>query len=252
MRAKNMQALTNDIKTRHPGVVIYGIGDEAHKLAQSDHNEDDTPGSRPAQHDADNVPEHRAIDVMVGPKFTKDDCNRLVANLVNDASARSRLYYIIWNGRIWSRSNNWVPQPFFDDPHYDHGHFSGWAADDENGAGWPAVNGNPSPQPPQTQLRRPWPSYMLPGHFFGLITGPEESHGGYYANEREDVRAIQQRLISLGFVPGISNISSGWADGIFEQPTLDAVARWQRAKYPAYTEFYGQVWWDDWERLFTW
>jgi hypothetical protein len=109
----------------------------------------------------------------------------------------------------------------------------------------------PPPPQPHPVLHRPWPSYMQPGNFFGLITGPSVSHGGFFPNERPDVEAIQQRLIQLGFVPGVTNIHSGWADGKFEQQTRDAVARWQRARYAAQTTRYGEVWQDDWARLFT-
>lgn len=100
-------------------------------------------------------------------------------------------------------------------------------------------------------LRRPWPSYVPQSEYFGLITGPNESHGGYYAIERPDVKAIQQRLITLGFVPGITNPLSNWADGIYEQPTYTAVAAWQRKLYAPLTTRYGEVWSDDWSRLFT-
>lgn len=104
---------------------------------------------------------------------------------------------------------------------------------------------------PVPVLRRPWPSYMPSFHFFGLVTGPAKSHGGYYVQERADVKAIQQRLIVLGYVPGITNPNSSWADGIFEQPTKDAVAAWQRKNYAATTSYYGEVWSDDWRHLFT-
>jgi peptidoglycan hydrolase-like protein with peptidoglycan-binding domain len=91
---------------------------------------------------------------------------------------------------------------------------------------------------------------MPPGNYFGLITGPDQSHGGYYPNEIPDVRAIQQKLIALGYVPGHSNINDGWASGKFEQSTADAVTRFQHAQMPG-TQFYGQVWPDDWRKLFS-
>lgn len=141
MRARNMQALTDAIKKRHPGVVIYGIGDAAHKLRSSDHNEDDTAGSKAAQSDADSNPEHRAIDVMIGPAFSNAQAYELIADLLADPAARARLFYILFNGWRWSRSTNWARVPFDGDPHDDHIHASGWAADDENAAGWPAVDG---------------------------------------------------------------------------------------------------------------
>lgn len=137
MRAKNMQSLTAAVRARHPGVVIYGVGDDEHKTRVSDHNEDDTPGVKAAQSDSDSVPEHRAIDVMLGKSFTKAQANKLVADLIGDPTARVRLFYIIFSGYIWSRSNNWVKKPFDgDDKHTDHVHISGWAADDENEAAW--------------------------------------------------------------------------------------------------------------------
>lgn len=140
MRAANMQALTDDIKAGHPGVVIGGKGDPAHAARTSDHNEDDTPGSKPEQTDADSVPEHRAIDVMLGPAFSKADADELVNSLLADPAALARLKYIIWNGYIWSRSNGWKRTKYTGkDQHTGHVHISGLAADDENTAGWPAV-----------------------------------------------------------------------------------------------------------------
>lgn len=103
---------------------------------------------------------------------------------------------------------------------------------------------------PLTTSKRSWPSYMGPNDYFGLITGPEASHGGYYSNERADIQAIQQQLIRGGYVPGITDPNDGWADGVFEQPTKEAVANWQRANYPELTTRYGEVWSDDWSRLF--
>lgn len=141
MRARNMQALTDDTQQRHPGVTIYGVGDAPHRLRISDHNEDDTPGSKAAQTDADNIPEHRAIDVMLGPHFTKAQADAYVADLLADPAALARLIYIIFNGDIWERKNGWERRDQVGDQHTDHVHLSGYAPDDENSAGWPAVTG---------------------------------------------------------------------------------------------------------------
>lgn len=106
----------------------------------------------------------------------------------------------------------------------------------------------PAPQPPPPPPP-PRSTFPLPaGHYFGLITGPAQSHGGYYPNERGWVRSIQQALIRKGYVPGITNPASGWADGLFEQATADAVTRFQRREMPG-TQYFGQVWGDDWARL---
>lgn len=149
MRSRNMQVLTDDVKQRHPGVVIYGIGDAAHKKRRSGHNEDDTPGSLPEREDADNKPEHRAIDIMIGPKFTKTQANKLISDLL--ATSKARLIYIIFNGYIWSASNGWAKKPFDGDDHSDHVHASGDPDDDENTTHW--LTGTPTPAPNPTPTK---------------------------------------------------------------------------------------------------
>lgn len=136
MRSAALQALTTAIKARHPGVIIGGIGDAAHKLRASDHNEDDTAGSRAAQSDPDSNPEHRAIDVMLGPAFSRADALMLIADLLADPAARDRLRYINFERTQWSRSNNWAPVGNSDDPHDNHIHISGLASKDEDTGAW--------------------------------------------------------------------------------------------------------------------
>lgn len=141
MRALNMQALTRAVQSRWPNVTIYGKGDAAHAARSSDHNEDDTPGVVTPQTDADKIPEHRAIDVMLkAGVFTAADADRLVEDILDDATSRARLLNIIWNGHIWSRSWNWARRVYSGaDQHKDHIHFSGLASEDENTAEWTAV-----------------------------------------------------------------------------------------------------------------
>lgn len=141
-RAANMQALTNDIKSEHPGVVIYGIGDAAHKRRTSDHNEDDTPGSKATQSDPDNRPEHRAIDVMLGPAMSRAQMYVIINRILNDPRLRARLWYINFENYKWSRSNGWIRSNNSNDPHPNHGHFSGWAANDEDASAWFTTGGN--------------------------------------------------------------------------------------------------------------
>jgi peptidoglycan hydrolase-like protein with peptidoglycan-binding domain len=94
------------------------------------------------------------------------------------------------------------------------------------------------------------------GRYYGSIDGPGNSLGGFNAAERPAIKLIQQQLIFLGFVPGQTNINSGWADGIFDTkgggvgrgPTSQAVTRFQK-KYMPNTQYYGQVWYDDWQKL---
>src|SRR5687768_10642465 len=98
MRAKGMQVLTNNIRAKRPGTTIWGIGDEAHKLVVSGHNEDDTAGVRAEDQDPDSVPEHRAIDVKLDSHFSRSDGRALVKDLttkpenqIGRASCRERV-----------------------------------------------------------------------------------------------------------------------------------------------------------------
>lgn len=73
----------------------------------------------------------------------------------------------------------------------------------------------------------PWP--LPPGHYFGLITGPAESHGGFYPADQSWVRLIQSALIRKRFVPNVTDPAGPWATGKYTAPTRDAVLRWQQA-----------------------
>ena len=107
----------------------------------------------------------------------------------------------------------------------------------------------------------PWPGRALhfgPSDHFGNVNGPSTSHGGWFADEQPYVRMIQRQLIYGGFVPGVHNPDSGWADGIFDTrghgrtgPTTQAVTRFQRKLRPHSTTRFGEVWADDWATLFA-
>lgn len=151
MRAKNMQKLTDQILSKRPGTTIYGIGDAKHKLEISGHNEDDTPGVRAEDQDADNIPEHRAIDVMIGANFTPADAQQLYDDLTGFSENHSRLLYVIYNKKIRSASRNWEERDYEgDDPHTNHVHVSGEADADENVSDWKLSDwGSVSHVPPQ-------------------------------------------------------------------------------------------------------
>jgi hypothetical protein len=141
-----MQVLTDQTKAKRPGVVIYGVGDAAHRLEVSGHNEDDTPGVRAEDQDADDIPEHRAIDIMLGTKFTKADADKLVHDLVTDPANRARLLYVIFNRQIWSASRGWTVRPYEGtNPHTDHVHASGEADADDNRNPWNLSDWGPVP-----------------------------------------------------------------------------------------------------------
>ena len=79
------------------------------------------------------------------------------------------------------------------------------------------------------------------GDYFGLITGPNESHGGAYASEQPNIRLIQQFL-------NWKEKANLEVNGIFGPTTAAAVSAFQKAYMPD-TEFYGQVWFDDWTKM---
>lgn len=110
----------------------------------------------------------------------------------------------------------------------------------------PQPEPEPEPKPPSGKYTSPPGPFNLPsGHYYGDIEGPAESHGGYYEDEKPYVKWIQIRMQELGYAP----TSSGWADGIFESPTTDAVSQWQGERHASTTSLYGQVWGDDWQNL---
>lgn len=115
-----------------------------------------------------------------------------------------------------------------------------------------------SPKPPTTPSgKKLYQNLSVPqlirkgsGQYLGLLSGPKQSHGGFLASERGIIKILQQRLIVCGFVPGVSDPHSPWADGFFEEPTKQAVIRFQKKHMP-HTQFFGQVWYDDWAKLFS-
>lgn len=137
MRSANMQVLTNQTKAKYPGVTVYGVGDAAHKLSPSGHNEDDTAGSLAEDQDADTKPEHRAIDVMRGAAFSHAQAMAYVLALVTVPANQRRLLYVIYDRKIWRAKGGWKQEAYTgDDPHTNHVHVSGEADDDENTAPW--------------------------------------------------------------------------------------------------------------------
>lgn len=195
MRALSMQALTRQLQERHPGIVIGGIGDAAHKLEASGHNEDDTAGVRAEDQDDDSIPEHRALDPMLGPSFTKADADALVADLVGNEANRSRLLYVIFNRKIWSRSRGWAVRDYTgSNPHTDHVHVSGEADADGNTSDWVLS---------------------------GFSTGDDDMFCGYGDQGSRKVEAYQRLLLVLdpGCLPRFG------ADGGFGDETAGAGAQ---------------------------
>lgn len=245
---RNCQAsitLVNAINARWPGRDKSSdgtIGDAAHATRISDHN--------PWIKDSSGMGVVRARDVDkdgIDAAWIVEELRKLGAagdrRLRNDG-------YVIFNRRITRPDFTGWQAYSGTNPHDKHFHTS-FSLDQpgyDDTSPWAFLSGGVAPTPAPPPAPTPSPSgFGLPaGHYYGLISGPAQSHGGINASERAAVRLIQQRLQQLGYAPA----GAGWADGVFEQPTADAVAAWQKVNMPG-TTFYGQVWGDDWAKLFS-
>lgn len=239
--ARSLTVLQGQIDARFPNrsrITDGFIGDANHLNTTSDHNPWYGPG------------------IVTAGDFTHDplrgfDIDRFTDELV--ASGDPRIKYIIANRLIFDFRKQFNPGwqwlPYFgSNPHTSHVHLSVVASPlCDSTALWniPMLGVGQVPPPvilPPAPMVPAWP---LPrDHFFGLITGPERSHGGHYPYERPHVARIQQALQRKGFAPA----DPRWADGKFERPTYVSVEAWQRRHMPG-TQYYGEVWWDDWAKL---
>jgi hypothetical protein len=128
----------------------------------------------------------------------------------------------------------------------------------------PAGGGTPAPASTNPLHGHAVPAIIArgSGQYLGPIHGPAASHGGYYSlvkpgpDERPMIKLWQQFLIWDGDVPGVTDINSGWADGVYDEwqdasnrATSDATTRYQQKHRPAPltdADKFGRVYWDDW------
>lgn len=171
------------------------IGDLAHQSGTSGHNPDDYPGVRAERSDSDNIPEVRAVDIDVDLKLPGVTMEMVVQSILRSTD-KNRLIYIIYNGRIWSKSNGWKQQTYTGkNKHTQHAHFSGDAASDNDS--------------------RPWPSIEV----FG---GEEDDMFCKLGDKGEKVQAVQYALNMLGF-------EAGAEDGDYGPGTSAAVLRMRKS-----------------------
>jgi hypothetical protein len=101
------------------------IGDPAHQSRVSDHNDDEV-GRVPIK-DADGKHEVHALDLDVNLNEPNLTMEMVVQHVVGRcrSGAEKRLRYVIYNRRIWEKSNGWRQRAYDgDNPHTGHAHFS--------------------------------------------------------------------------------------------------------------------------------
>lgn len=116
------------------------IGDLEHASGTSGHNPDDTPGVSAERQDADTKQEVRAVDKDVRLNAPGVTMEQIVQRMLQTPNDLKRLIYIIYNRRIWKKSNGWRKETYTgSDPHDMHAHFSGDPAYDEDGSTWTSI-----------------------------------------------------------------------------------------------------------------
>lgn len=131
----SLDSFVRGVKTMWPGATVWTKGDKAHERSPSDHNNDDTAGSKPEQVDADSRPEVRAADVPTLGGVTMADLDELRVKLTTRPANQRRGRYVILRQDIWRKRNGWKREDYSGDYH-GHLHLSIDAADDDNGADW--------------------------------------------------------------------------------------------------------------------
>jgi len=112
----------------------------------------------------------------------------------------------------------------------------------------PAPAPPPAPAPAIPPMPAPFRWALPRGHYYGHKDGPAQSHGGYYASERDEVQWIQRKFIALGCVAGIRDWRSGWADGLWEDATT-AACRVFFSRFRASQPIHTQIWSDDYAAM---
>ncbi|MEO6703166.1 MAG: peptidoglycan-binding domain-containing protein [Jatrophihabitantaceae bacterium] len=258
-----IRGLYDLVKARIPAAELSGIvGDSAHTYGYHRCRNVVPGGDYSRQHALDQQGDGwaaSALDVTLPPDQMRAVTARLIsAAKVGDPRLRAlREFCGTTDGtrtHSFDLSNRREALGEWDASHLWHVHLSIYRAHTNDPAALAPIadvmggGASPQPGPPSKPSAADPAGWPLPtGHYFGLITGPDECHGGINAAEGNWVRKIQQRLQALGYAPK----AAGWADGKFEAPTKDAVAAWQRAKYAHCTSRYGEIWSDDWARLFA-
>ncbi len=195
--APSLVALRREVDTLWPGrsrLSDGSIGDNRHGRTINSHNpvgaaNGPRAGTRGAVH---------ALDIT----SSGVDVSRLLSAVIGD----SRVWYVIHDSTIWSRTTAWSARPYSGDPHTTHIHIN--LREDSQSAATDAENST-----------RSWFSGKTSAAPAFLAT----PNSGLSLTESQ-VRVLQGALISAGFA-----IPAG-ATGVYGPQTTSAVAAFQRAQ----------------------
>lgn len=166
----SLRAELDKIAPKRSKISDGSIGDKPHQQESSDHNVDDTKGSRTPYTDTDSIPEVHAIDATEALNQAGWSMDRVVQILVlrHRNGQDDRLQNIIHKGIIWSRSWGWTARKYNGaDQHYGHAHFSG-----RYGSG--STNANPEND------TKPWGLLAADGDDMDKTEGREAATLGFY------------------------------------------------------------------------
>jgi peptidoglycan hydrolase-like protein with peptidoglycan-binding domain len=197
----SLAGLRTEIDTLWPGrdrSSDGAIGDARHRRSTNSHNPAGHPGgpaygTRGAVHALDITA--RGIDV-----------DRVLRAVIGD----SRVWYVIHDGRIWSRTRGWAPRAFSGDPHRSHLHIN--LREDSQGAALRAETDT-----------RPWLTRGGSGRGTAAHVGstaPSLAPGMSVSA----TKSLQRALIRAGYA--IPSGPTGW----YGPETTRAVTRFQRAQ----------------------
>lgn len=196
----------NDHFPRRDKATDGWLGDPSHQARKSDHNPCWTcPGRSEAI--------VRALDVDISPDGDPDEDLR--TQLLRVTIGDPRVWYVISNGKIYSRTYGWEPRVYIGpNPHTAHVHVS------LNGA-------NGVPGDPGNFDTSPWWADASPGE--GPTTLPAVSLSAVVHASRTprkqthpaQVRRVQRALTRKGLAPG-------QIDGVYGPRTRGAYGAWER------------------------
>lgn len=195
------------------------VGDLAHQTGTSGHNPDRT--GRAEWKDGDSKDEVRAVDVdadLKNPKFSMEQLVQWVITLAR-AGAYVPFRYVIYKGRIWSRTDGWKTRKYNGrNSHSMHAHFSGdytQKADEWTGKlGLAAYVKKVTTPPPPKPAPKPTTPGKLPHYALGARVLKQGSSPG------DDIAHIQK------VAGGTKHF--GPADGIADAQFKKGVIRYQR------------------------